>query len=282
MLVIDKEALSEIKAHHYKFIKRDFLKSEVSDFLMLIREHLPKTSVLLEICHFFAHRTRDKASTHAFALENYIALEDKITVNEYEISYDGVLASNYLFSIYELQTELNCFLKKLNLDELNNDVINEIAILIMSRLNNIRFLMNPKDTNQIGEFEIKIYDSKLLLCLKTKHPVCKNNNGALIVAEHTSGALHFTQEINGEHIISKQVMEAQHDKLTKKIRIRDNDGSVYSLDVVGETLLGKTQNESFKEFCIQNMEEFILLRDENSNLNIEIFCSRNNFKKIIW
>ena len=143
---MDQKADEMIKKIYNMLKDNVFLETDILNFLILIREHLAKTSTLREICDFIAHRERDRGNTF-----NYLKKIKKY-VDENSVLPKNLSAS--LYKEYEIKRELNDFLITRGFDPLNDKTLREIILCIISLLQETKLV---NDNVDFGKLYITIF-----------------------------------------------------------------------------------------------------------------------------
>lgn len=144
-----------IRKAHGKFLSNDFSEVDVKSFFIDIREDI-SNPLIKEICHFFAHRKRDRGMVMNYAKDKYKFLSGEKV---------GKMEIKTIVSTEILYRQLNDVFKNMGLSELSKRTINDILLYIIVILQGV--IIYDGKNKQIGSLNIN-YDKdeiRLNVCL---------------------------------------------------------------------------------------------------------------------
>ena len=135
---MDIKACETLNKYYNAFLKNDFDELIIPGFFNFIREYIPNNSLLKELCHFFAHRERDKGITldYIIKLNNYINFEKKLPLEN--------VTCPCFFEDSKIVKELNQFFISNGYNGLNISTYKDIIICMISLLQEIPLCKNKE------------------------------------------------------------------------------------------------------------------------------------------
>ena len=152
---MDRKAITILKEYHQIFCNQHFEEYDVLGFFIFIREYISDPT-LNEVCHFIAHRNRDRGTTYSFSEKINDALQsnDSNILNNASLFYD----SNHIAQI------LNDFFNAHGLPSLDRASITEVIMCVISILQAVP--ITKRDGTPLCELEIHLFNHNALLAAK--------------------------------------------------------------------------------------------------------------------
>jgi hypothetical protein len=163
--IMDRKADEMIKKAHDKFMSNIFSEEDVKSFFMDIREHI-NNPIIKEICHFFAHRKRDKGIVSDYIKDKHDFFSG-VKIGKMEIK--SVISTDLLFKQIN-----NDVFETMGLSKLSRRTINDILLYIIVILQEVAIY--DKNNKQIGTLHIDFILNDIFL--NASLPFIRKSDGA--------------------------------------------------------------------------------------------------------
>jgi hypothetical protein len=153
-LPMDKKELWLISKLHEKIVQGTFTETDVLSLLILLREHVGKTSPIREFGDFIAHRAKDRG-----IIKDLTSLMKRALSGEFD--HEPRTIDLPAFTLEQVCDSFNKAFKPLGLSSIDLEVANKITVFIITLLQSVKIKLN--ENTPIFDFKVGISSSHIAL-----------------------------------------------------------------------------------------------------------------------